>query len=143
MSSIRDDYERGLNLYNAGDLDGYANEYTEDAVLKKPDGTARGRAAIREYWRRQKVAFPDCTLAVVAFVEQGDNIATEWTWVGTNTGPLVLRDGTELSPMGKRIELEGMELAKMRDGKICVYHMYWDGIALAGQLGLLPNPPAP
>ena len=53
-----------------------------------------------------------------------------------------MRDGTELSPTGKRIELKGMELAKMRDGKICVCHMYWDGMALAQQLGLLPEPPA-
>lgn len=62
---------------------------------------------------------------------------TEWTWAGTNTGPLVLRDGTQVSPTGKRVELRGMELAQMREGKISVYHMYWDGLAILRQLGLL------
>jgi ketosteroid isomerase-like protein len=57
LSSVRDDYERGLKLYNAGYVDGYANEYTEDAVLIRPDGTAVGHTAIRERWAREKVAF--------------------------------------------------------------------------------------
>ncbi len=56
MSKARNDYERGLKLYNAGYLDGYANEYTVDAVLVKPDGTFEGRAAIRESWARQRTA---------------------------------------------------------------------------------------
>ena len=139
LSSVRDNYERGLKLYNAGDVDGYANEFTEDAVLIRPDGTAEGRTAIRERWAREKVAFPDRTLTVDVLLEQGDTIVTEWTWVATNTGPLVLRDGTELPPTGKRVEIRGMELAQMRDGKIHVYHMYWDGMAIAQQLGLLPE----
>lgn len=64
---------------------------------------------------------------------------TEWTWAGTNTGPLVLRDGTQVPPTGKRVELRGMELAQMREGKISAYRMYWDGLAILRQLGLLPE----
>jgi predicted ester cyclase len=139
VSKARDDYERGLKLYNAGDLDGYANEYTEDAVLIKPDGTFEGRAAIRESWAWQKTAFPDCTLTIDALIEQGETIMTEWTWAGTNTGPLILRGGTQMPPTDKRVELRGMELAQMREGKISVYHMYWDGLAILRQLGLPPE----
>ena len=46
--STRDEYERGIELYNAGDLEGLVNFYTEDAMLVTPDGTAQGRAAILE-----------------------------------------------------------------------------------------------
>ena len=42
--------------------------------------------------------------------------------VATNTGPLVMPDGTELPPTGKRIELKGMELVQIRDGKAAVHH---------------------
>ena len=139
MSSMRDEYERGIQLYNAGDLEGQANLYTEDAVLVNPSGTAQGRAAIREQWSRDKAGFPDCTVTIDVSVEQGDTIAGEWTWVGTNTGPLVMPDGTEVPPTGKRVELKGMELAQMRDGKIAVHHGYWDNMAVAQQLGLLPG----
>ena len=52
---------------------------------------------------------------------------------------LVMPDGTELPPTGKRIELEGMELVQVRDGKAAVQHQYWDSMAVAGQLGVLPE----
>ena len=137
MSSIRDLAGQRAQLYNAGDVEGLANLYTEDATLVTPDGTFEGRAAIHEAMGRDKAAFPDHTLTRGVIVEQGDTLADEWTVVGTHTGPLVMPDGTELPPTGKRIELKGMELVQHRDGKAAVHHMYYDNMALAGQLGLL------
>ena len=88
---------------------------------------------------REKAAFPDRTMTVDVLVVQGDTLAAEWTFVGTHTGPLVMPDGTELPPTGARIEIKGMELVQHRDGKIAVHHMYYDNMAVAGQLGLLPE----
>jgi len=139
MSSIRDAYEQGAGFYNAGDVEGLVNLYTEDATLVTPSGTAQGRAAIREALSRDKAAFPDRTMTVDVCVEQGDTIAAEWTVVGTHTRPLVMPDGTELPPTGKRIKLKGMDLVQVRDGKAAVHHMYYDNMAVAGQLGLLPE----
>jgi ketosteroid isomerase-like protein len=139
MGSSRDAYEDSIKLYNTGDLDGLADSYAEDATLITPDGTAQGRAAIREQWGREKAAFPDRAVTEGVLFEQGDTIATEFTWAGTNTGPLVLPDGTELPPTGKRVQTKGMELVLVRDGKIATHHEYWDSMALAGQLGLLPG----
>lgn len=139
MSAVRDLYEEAIRLYNAGDVEGFANAHAEDAVLVTPVGTTRGRAAIREHWSNQKTAFPDLTLTMDVVVEQDDTVATEWTWVGTNTGHLVLRDGNQVPPTGKRVEIRGMELAHVRDGRIAEYHMYWDGMAIAQQLGFLPE----
>jgi len=139
MSSMRDEYERAIQLYNAGDLEGFINLYAEDAELVTPEGTAQGRAAILEFWRRDQVAFPERTVTIDVIVEQGDTVAGEWTWVATHTGPLVMPDGTEVPPTGKRAEVKGMELAQMRDGKMAVHHMYFDTMAMARQLGLLPE----
>jgi len=139
MSSIRDAYEQAAQLYNAGDVEGLVNLYTEDATRVTPLGTFEGRAAIHEAASRDRAAFPDHTITVDVWVEQGDTIATEWTFAGTNTGPLVMPDGTELPPTGKRIEFKGMELVHMRDGKAAVHHQYWDNMAVVGQLGVLPG----
>ncbi len=139
MSSLRDLAEQGFQLYNAGDVEGLVNLYTEDATLVTPWGTFEGRAAIHEAWRRDKAAFPDGTLTLDVLVEQGDTLADEWTIVGTHTGPLVMPDGTELPPTGKQIELKGMELVQLRGGKIAVHRLYWDNMAVAGQLGVLPG----
>jgi predicted ester cyclase len=62
-----------------------------------------------------------------------------WVFVGTHTGPLVLPDGAELPPTGKRVEVSGMELVRVRDGKIVVDNLYYDNLAVAAQLGLLPQ----
>ena len=139
MSSLRDLAEQGFQLYNAGDVEGLVNLYTEDATLVTPWGTFEGRAAIHEAWRRDKAAFPDGTLTLDVLVEQGDTLADEWTIVGTHTGPLVMPDGAELPPTGKQIELKGMELVQLRGGKIAVHRLYWDNMAVAGQLGVLPG----
>ena len=138
MSSIRDAYEQGIGFYNAGDVEGLVNLCTEDATRVTPLGTFEGRAAIHEAASREKAAFPDRAMTVDVCVEQGDTIAAEWTFVGTNTGPLVMPDGTELPPTAA-VELKGMELVQLRDGKAAVDHVYWDNMAFAGQLGVLPE----
>ncbi len=138
MSAARDVYDEAIRLYNAGDVDGFANLHAQDAVLVTPTVTARGRDAIRAYWSRIRAAFPDLTLKVDLVVEEGDTVAAEWTEWGTNTGPMQ-PDGTERPPTGRRIEHTGMEVAHVRDGKIVEYHMYWDRVATARQLGRLPE----
>jgi ketosteroid isomerase-like protein len=60
---------------------------------------------------------------------------SEWTWTGTNTGSLPRRDGTVAVATGGRVQLCGMEVAQIRDSRIAEYRIYWDGIALANQLG--------
>ena len=99
-----------------------------------PAGARRGREAIHEYWCRQRNAFPDLHLALDLVVAQGDVVMSEWTWVGTNTGPLTLRDGTRARATGRPIELRGMEVVRIRNGQIVEYRMYWDGLDLAQQL---------
>ncbi len=138
MSSIRGQYEQAIQLYNAGDTDGYVSFYADDAVMTLPRGIFHGRTAIGEAWGRQATAFPDQVLNVGATFEHGDTFAGEFTWTATNTGPLVLRDGTEVPPTGKWVEINGMELVRMRNGEIALHHVYFDYLTVLSQLGLLP-----
>jgi predicted ester cyclase len=98
------------------------------------------RCRARSQTRTVRSSLPEMATGTEGVIfEQGDTIATEFTWAGTNTGPLVLPDGTELPPTGKRVQTKGMELVRISDGKIATHHEYWDNMALAGQLGLLPG----
>lgn len=65
----------------------------------------------------------------------GRAVASERTWTGTNTGPFVLWDGSDVLRTGRRLEFRGMEMVGVRGGKIVEYHMYWDSAAIARQLG--------
>jgi predicted ester cyclase len=104
-----------------------------------PDGTFVGRGTIRDRLAKELDAFSDIAHRVVSYTEQDDAFADEWVFVGTHTGPVTLPDGTEVPPTGKRIEIPGMEIVKMRDGKIVANNLYYDNLGVLVQLGLVPQ----
>ena len=141
MSANRDLLDRYVERYNAGDLDAVIDLYADDAVQGMPDGIFEGREAIRERLAQELEAIPDVTHTVVSFIDQGDAFADEWTFVGTHTGgPLTLPNGDVLPATGKRVEVRGMEVVRVNaDGKIVLNTLYYDNMAVALQLGLIPE----
>jgi steroid delta-isomerase-like uncharacterized protein len=139
MSANRKLLDRYVERYNAGDLDAVMDLYAEDAVQIMPDGTFEGWSAVRERLAQELDGFTDLNHTVRSFVEQGDAFADEWTFVGTHTGAFRLPDGTEPPPTHKRVEVRGMELVQVRDGKIVLNTLYYDNLAVAVQLGLVPD----
>jgi steroid delta-isomerase-like uncharacterized protein len=138
MEKYRTLLERYIERYNAGDLDGVMELYADDSTQRMPDGVFTGRPAVHDRLAKEMAAFSDLAHRYTSYVEAGDDFADEWVFVGTHTGPLTLPDGTELPPTGKRVEVEGMEIVRLRDGKIVANNLYYDTFAVAAQLGLLP-----
>lgn len=139
MSATRELAERALALYNSGDVDAFLDAYATDAVVRAPEGSYEGGAAIREFWAHQFSAFPDSHVTSDLVVEQGDDIAFEFTYTGTNTGPMGMPDGSTLPATGKRVEMKGMQLLQLRDGKIVRHAVYHDSMTALVQLGLMPE----
>jgi steroid delta-isomerase-like uncharacterized protein len=139
MSANRELLDRYVERYNASDLDGVMELYAEDAVQVMPDGTFEGWSAVRERLAQELDGFTDLKHTVRSFIEEGETFADEWTFVGTHTGPFRLPDGRELRPTGKRVEIRGMEVVRVRDGKIVLNSLYYDTMAVAVQLGLVPE----
>ena len=72
-SAIRDGSRAWAAAYNAGDADGVANLYTEDAVLMPPGAPAKfGRAAIREFIAADSAAAK--AAGVTLTIEHGDTV---------------------------------------------------------------------
>jgi steroid delta-isomerase-like uncharacterized protein len=128
-----------VERYNAGDLDSCMALYAGDASQRMHDGVFEGVDAIRDRLARDLEAFADATYVVDSFFAAGDRFADEWTFTGTNTGPLRLPDGSVIPPTGKSVEIKGMELVEVRDGKIVVDNLYYDFMAAVTQLGLIPQ----
>jgi steroid delta-isomerase-like uncharacterized protein len=139
METNKELLERYVELYNAGDLDACMELYAEDASQRMHDGVFEGIDAIRERLARDLTAFPDANYVVESFFAVGDKFGDEWTFTGTNTGPLRLPDGSEIPPTGKPVEIRGMEYVEVRDGKIVVDNLYYDFLAAVAQLGLVPE----
>jgi steroid delta-isomerase-like uncharacterized protein len=128
-----------VERYNVGDLDACMALYAEDASQRMHDGVFEGVETIRERLARDLTAFPDAKYVVETFFAKGDKFADEWTFLGTNTGPLRLPDGSEMSPTGKSVEIKGMEYVEVRDGLIIIDNLYYDFLAAIAQLGLIPE----
>jgi steroid delta-isomerase-like uncharacterized protein len=94
-----------------------------------------GRDEVATFFSDLYEAFPDWRLTVVEMVAEGDGVAVRWRARGTFAGP-----GTFMGfePNGARVELEGVDLVRIRDGRIAVLDAYMNGADLARQLGALP-----
>jgi predicted ester cyclase len=72
-------------------------------------------------------------------IEEGPLLAVEWVWRATNTGPLSTPDDTEIPATHKVVELAGVSLLSIRDGRITSQRDYFDNASVMSQLGLMPG----
>jgi steroid delta-isomerase-like uncharacterized protein len=94
-----------------------------------------GRDEIAAFFSDLFDAFPDWHFTVVETVAEGDGVAIRWRARGTFAGP---GNFMGFEPNGARVDLEGVDLARIRDGRIRVLDAYMNGTELARQLGALP-----
>jgi predicted ester cyclase len=62
---------------------------------------------------------------------EGDRVALRWTLTGTHLGPY-----GQLQPTGKRIEVAGVFLCRVANGKIAESWGVWDTASVMRQLGV-------
>jgi glyoxylase-like metal-dependent hydrolase (beta-lactamase superfamily II)/predicted ester cyclase len=111
------------------------------AAMWAPDGIDRlagrgelvGPNGVREYFIELFGAFGDLAITVQSTTVQDDRVAVHWTATGTMTGPL---QGIE--PTGARVELEGLDLVHVEDGRLVHNLAIPDNLGIARQIGLLP-----
>jgi glyoxylase-like metal-dependent hydrolase (beta-lactamase superfamily II) len=88
---------------------------------------------VRDYFTELFAAFPDFALTVETTVAQDDKVAVHWKARATMTGPFM-----HLEPTGAHVELEGIDLLRVADGKIVRNDAVADGMGLARQIGVVP-----
>jgi steroid delta-isomerase-like uncharacterized protein len=130
--------ESAVEAINRGDAAGYAAWYTDDAVTHDPlvPAPIKGRDAIEEDIAQFLRAFPDLHGTVESVLEDGDRVATEVAFTGTNTGPLETPDGT-LPATGQPARFWLCSVVEMGpDGLATATRRYYDVFDLLTQLGL-------
>jgi ketosteroid isomerase-like protein len=98
--------ERLTAATNAHDVEGIVDCFADDYVNETPCHPARGftgREQVRRNWTTILAAVPDHEAEVVAWVEDGPRLWTEWEMRGT------LRDGA-------RLLMRGAMVFTLRDG---------------------------
>ena len=94
-----------------------------------------GRAGMAAFFAELFDAFPDWRFEVVETVAEGDGVAVRWRARATFAGPGSFMG---FEPNGARIDVEGVDLVRVRDGRVRVIDAYMNGAELARQLGALP-----
>jgi ketosteroid isomerase-like protein len=84
-------------------------------------------------------AFPDMKIDQTAAWAAGDYVISTGRWLGTNTGDM---PSMKLKKTGKPVNLEYYMVTKLAGGKVQKNWLFSNGVAFAGQLGILPPPKA-
>ncbi len=79
-------------------------------------------------------AFPDFRHVIEDQVAEGDKVVTRFRWSGTHLGSF-----GEIPATGRRVEVRGIEIYRIVDGKITEIWRLEDELGMMRQLGLLPE----
>jgi steroid delta-isomerase-like uncharacterized protein len=105
----------------------------EDIV---PFGIFRGPDEVQGFFDELFTAIPDAEATVENVVadEERGVVAVQWRQRGTFSGGPIQGIGA----VGKHVELRGLDLLEIKDGKIVRNTAYADGLSFARQVGLVP-----
>jgi steroid delta-isomerase-like uncharacterized protein len=107
-----------------------------DPALPEP---LRGVAAVQEFMRASFRTFPDLRFGEPDpphLSAAGDQVAWAWIMRGSMRGSA---DPPGFAPTGRRMQVDGVDLWRIRDGRITRYRAFYDTTDLARQLGIAPQ----
>jgi steroid delta-isomerase-like uncharacterized protein len=124
------------DVYGKGDMDAAYEIVAEDHVFHVPAGTdyESGRDGVQRRVAMFRAALPDLSFRIGETFASQDLVAMSWTFSGTHQGPFM-----GVGPTGKRVAINGLSMARVRDGKIVETWGYWDTGQLYKQLGTHPH----
>ncbi|MGH6735948.1 MAG: ester cyclase [Methyloceanibacter sp.] len=126
-----------LELWGAGKLEVadelYAPDYV-DHVGRGPEASrVVGPEGIKQAVTLFRSAFPDLTYTVKEQMAERDLVCTRFAAQGTFKGPFL-----GAAPTGEVVRYTGMDLNRIRGGKIVESWVNYDALALLQQVGLVP-----
>jgi steroid delta-isomerase-like uncharacterized protein len=133
-----------LHLYaearNTADLDLLDDVYAPDVLVHDASapGPIQGLEALKTFYEASHLGFPDLRIRWDDVLVDGDQIASRWTFEGTNTG--VLRG---MPPTGKHVTFSGVAIDRVDDGRIVEEWVYFNVLDLLEQLGVASPPATP
>jgi steroid delta-isomerase-like uncharacterized protein len=124
-----------LQFWNTQDIDGILAFYDDDITWTNValEETYHGKDEVRAFLGRLFHAFPDLSFDVTYKFVAGDQIAERWAIRGTHLGAFM-----GVPPTKRRVEIPGMGMVVMRDGKFYRDYFFFDMASSMRQMGLLP-----
>ena len=125
-------------LYNhTGNLDVVEEIFSPDYVSHEPaSGEVRGIEGARQFAATFRGAFPDLENTIEDMVAEGEKVVMRFRGSGTHLGE------TEAfgPPTGNRMEITGITIKRLTDGKIVEAWTNFDALGMMQQLGVIAAP---
>ena len=139
---LRDFVSRYEAAWNGRDSSAMVPLVTDDIVWADPalPEPARGPAAVQQFMEDSWRAFPDLVFDEPDpqfLLAQGDRVMWAWRMRGTFSGDRI--DPPGFAPTGRSMDVRGVDLWVMRDGRIADYQAVYDVNGMARQLGIVPE----
>ena len=126
-------YDEVLNQENKAVID---EIFDENVTIYDPfTGATKGPDSFRQLLGMFDTAFPGHRVSVQQVVAEGDYVTVLHTHHATHTGPFMGMPGT-----GKQVNVEGLELFHLENGRITEFWRKDDNVSLLIQLGIMPAP---
>jgi steroid delta-isomerase-like uncharacterized protein len=119
-------------VWGKGNFEAAREIFAEDYVRHdlRPGQGLPGPAGQQKIAADFRAAFPDLRMTVDLMLAEDDLVAARWTTEGTHTGPW-----GELAPTGKHARFSGVNIFRIRDGKVVELWNHRDDLGLMQQVG--------
>jgi steroid delta-isomerase-like uncharacterized protein len=102
--------------------------------LSAPPGIPRDREGGKMFLAAFANAFPDSHVSIDDMIAEGDRVATKKTLTGTHTNEF-----NGIAPTGKRVEIQYVDILRLRDGQITEHWLSMNQLSFMQQLGVIPS----
>jgi steroid delta-isomerase-like uncharacterized protein len=124
------------NVWNGRNVDVVDEIVASDFVIHaaSPEKEIHGREGVRNQFADLRAAFPDLHFTIKDHIAEGDRVVTRWAAQGTHLGAF-----QGIPPTGKQVELTGIDIDRIANGKIVECWINMDELGLMQQLGVIPQ----
>lgn len=122
-------------IINKGKLDMFNDSnFTKDVVMHASPQDVIGIDSARAYYANYLTGFSGISFTIKDVFGMDNKLVKHWNFKGTHTGLFFGIPATN-----KKVDLEGVTLVTMRNGKIAEEKDFMDNLEFMQQLGLIPR----
>ncbi len=116
--------------WNKGNMDALDDLISPDFVNHAASNPNETRDGFKQRVQMVRTAFPDWEMTADEMLGEGDRVVTRWRARGTHRGSF-----RGIAATGKKIEVTGIAIDRVLDGKRVEGWVEWDMLGLLQQLG--------
>ncbi|MCP9237348.1 nuclear transport factor 2 family protein [Lewinella sp. JB7] len=132
LEHVESVWDRIINQGQIGEIN--PANFASDIRMVSEAGDVVGIEDFRAHYQHYLTGFSDIDFTVESVFGQGDRLVKHWRFAGKHTGEFF-----GVPPTGKSVDVEGVTLIRMRNGKIAQEQDFMNDLIFYEQLGLQPQ----